>query len=372
MAATYTYLATDLVTNTVLGELPVNNVALDSQLNSSGNMNAGAHFDDPRIDNEDLVARTVPGKTAFWAYRENQIVWGGIIWSRQYQSSGKSLTLTGQTFESYAARRFPRSWLGVAVQAYNQGQSSIIDAVWSAMQGVPNGNIGVLPYGIYDPTDPIIGLTINGWDLGTSADAVIQSILTLATGPDYTVTWREDGSGLPVKQLIVAPRIGNPISSTDLVVDYPGGIANYQYNENSSSGNNQWWATGDGSDVTQTVGVATDPNSLASGWPLLEGTNNYSGVTVQSTINAHAASDLAALPVPLVTHVGSLAGGGQPEFGTYGQGDYLIFNVTDPRFAIPTQFQLRVIGWTIQPPDEGQGTEQIALVFDENTGGGGS
>jgi hypothetical protein len=371
MAAQYSYLTTDLATGNVLGEIPVNNVSLDCQLNQAGNMNAGGHLDDPRIDNEDFISRTVPGKTAFWTFREDQIVWGGIIWSRQFQSNGKSLTLTGQTFESYASRRFPRSWLGTAVQLYNQGQCSIIDNLWAGMQSVPGGNIGVMPYGIYDPTDPIIGLTVNGWDLSNSFDSVIQSILTLDTGPDYTIAWQEDGRGLPAKQLIVQPRIGNPISSTDLMVDYPGAIADYQYNENSSSGNNRWWATGDGSDVTQTVGVATDADSLLSGWPLLEGVNNYSGVTIQDTIDQHAASDLAAFTVPLVTHVADLAGEAMPEFGTYGMGDYVIFNINDARFTIPTQFQLRVIGWTIQPPDEGQGTEQIALVFDEATGSGG-
>jgi hypothetical protein len=372
MAAQYTYLATDLVTNKIVGELPVNNVSLDAQLNSAGNMTAGGHLDDPRIDNDDFIARTEPGRTAFWAYRENQIVWGGIIWSREWQSNGKSLTITGQTFESYAARRYPRSWLGTAVLNLDQGQCSIIDGLWAGMQSVTNGNIGVLGYGIYSPSDVVRQLTVNGWDLSQSFDDYIQSILTFSDGCDYTITWQTDTHGLPIKQLVVQPRIGNPVGVTDLVVDYPGAVSDYVYNENASNGANQWWAVGDGTDAATTVGVATDSGTLGSGWPLLESVNNYSGVTDSTTINSHASSDLQSLPMPLVTHNADIAGQGFPQFGSYGMGDYVVVNVIDPRFPEGNQFAVRAIGWTIQPPDEGQGTETVTLVFDEATGGGGS
>jgi hypothetical protein len=370
MVASYSFLTTDLVTNQVLGELPVNGVSLDCQLNSSGNMSAGMKLDDPRISNENLLERCTPGKTSFWVYREAQIVWGGIIWTREWQTVGKSLSITGQTFESYAARRFPKSWIGTSVLQYNQGQCSIIDALWQGMQSVPNGSIGVDPYaGTFDPTDVVRQLTVNGFDLSTSFDAAIQSILTFQDGPDYTISWATDNNGLPLKQLVIQPRIGSPVGSTDLIVDYPGAVKSYTYNENASSGNNQWWAAGDGTDATQLVGVATDAVSLASGWPLLEGTNSYDGVTQQSTIDAHAASDLSAFGVPLVTHSAELKADAMPTFGTYSMGDYIVINVTDPRFPDGIRFILRVIGWSIQPPDEGQGTETISLVFDEATGG---
>src|ERR1700760_3198895 len=143
MTAQYTYLATDLVTDTVIGELPVNNVSLDCQLNSAGHMSSGLKLDDPRIDNNELLARTTPGKTAFWAYRENTIVWGGIVLTREYQSDGKSLSLTGQTFECYPFRRFPRSILGTSTMNYSLGQGSTIDALWQLMQSAPQTSINV-------------------------------------------------------------------------------------------------------------------------------------------------------------------------------------------------------------------------------------
>jgi hypothetical protein len=370
MTAQYNYLVTDLASGMVLGELPVNNVALDCQLNSAGNMSAGCRLSDKRIDDDELIARTVPGKTAFWAYRENQIAWGGIILSREYQSNGKAMSLTGQTFECYAARRFPRSVIGVNVQNLSMGQSAMINYLWNQMQSIAGGSIGV-QVGSAPPVDPNTTLTINGYDLSTSYNDLITSITELTGGPDWTIAWGEDGNGLPYPFLVVGAPIGNPIGFADLEVDYPGPIMDYTYTENSSSGNNWWWATGDGTGATQTTGSAVDENSLNSGYPIWEGVNNYSGVTVQATINSHAASDLAALPVPLITHAVDLVGNAFPMFGSYGMGDYMVANIVDPRFKVGETFEVRAIGWSIQPPDEGNGTEQISIVFDEATGSGG-
>jgi hypothetical protein len=370
VTAQYTYLATDLVTNMVLGELPVSNVSLDCQLNKAGNMNAAGKLDDKRLDNTEFLARTTPGRTAFWAYRENQIVWGGIILSREYQSNGKALTLTGQTFECYATRRFPRYVLGLTTQHLNMGQCATIDYLWKQLQGVTGGSIGVQPAVNIPANDTVVQLTINGYDLSTSYDDLIQSIVNQSYGPDYTIGWFEDGSGSPQKQLNVQTLIGNPIGITDLVVDYPGPVVDYIYTENASSGNNYWWAVGDGDGAAALVGSAGDANALASGYPIWEGVNSYNGVTIQATINAHAQSDLFSLDLPLVSHHVDLFGNTWPAFGTYGMGDFVTVNVTDARFPQGFTFNVRAIGWTIQPPDEGQGTEQISLVFDEATGSG--
>jgi hypothetical protein len=368
MVAHYTYLATDLVTNKVLGELPVNNASLDCQLNKPGNMSSGMHMDDKRINNDELLARTTPGKTAFWAYRENQIVWGGVVLTREYQSNGKSLVLTGQTFECYPARRFPRSVLGITTQNLTMGQGAGINYLIQQLQSIASGNIGILPANV-PLVDTSISFTINGYDLATSYDDIIQSIVTRSAGPDYTIAWQEDGNGLPQKLLVVGTPIGNPVGQTDLTVDYPGPVVDYIYNENSSSGNNQWWAVGDGDGAAAIVGSAGDANAFTSGYPIWEGVNQYSGVTDQATISSHAQSDLFSLDIPLVTHHVDLFGNAFPTFGSYGMGDYVVVNVTDPRFPGGSTFKVRAIGWTISPPDEGSGTEQVALVFDEATGG---
>ena len=374
----YTYLCTDLITNQVLGEIPVYGVSLDCQLNTPGNMSASANLDDPRIGNADFVARTIPGRTAFWAYRDNQIVWGGIIWSRQWVAQGKAFTFTGQTFESYATRRYPKSWIGSQVYVYNNvGQCKVINDLWRALQSVQYGNIGVRGVTSLPNYDFARQVTINGWDLSTSFDDIIQAVLSFSNSPDYTITWTEDGNGLPIKQLQVAPIIGNQISTTDLVVDFPGSVANYLYNENAATGNTVWWAVGDGSGAQQDVGAAQATALLKQGYPLLEGVNTYSGNTVLNpnapgitstvTLDQYAQADLATFPILYPTHSADLFGERPPTFGTYGLGDYAVFHVQDGRFPYGATFTLRVIGWSVQPPDSGSGVEDITLVFGAQT-----
>jgi len=258
--------------------------------------------------------------------------------------------------------------LGKTTQQVTLGQCAAIDYIWKQLQGVTNGNIGVAPANL-PLIDAAVQLTINGYDLAASYDTLIQSVVNLSSGPDYTIGWFEDGQGYPQKQLVVATPIGNPVGQTDLTVDYPGPVAEYVYNENASSGNNQWWAVGDGDGPAAVVGSAGDAVALASGFPIWEGVNSYSGVTDQATIDAHARSDLFSLALPVVTHNVNLEGEVFPQFGTYGMGDYVVVNVVDSRFPVGTTFKVRAIGWTISPPDEGQGTEQITLLFDEATGG---
>lgn len=372
MAVQYTYLATDLATNTVLGELPVQGVQLDRQLNVAGHMSAGMKLDDPRVDNNSLLDRTTPGKTAFWAYRENTIVWGGIILTREYQSDGKSVSLTGQTFEVYPSRRYPWAILGqfLAVEAI-MGQSYLIAYLWQQLQSIANGSIGVeWPAFIPNP-DPQTSLLIQGYDLSTSYGDYIKSVTQINGGPDWCIGYAEDGNGLPRKILQVGAPIGAPL--TDLIVDYPGSVANYVYTENISAGANQWYAVGSGASSEQVVGVAFDSNSLASGYPLWESVNQYSGVTDQTTINGHASADLLSLPAPLTTHIAALiAKDSFPAFGSYGLGDFMAVNVVDPRFPQGVTFNVRPIGWTINPPDESSNVESVNLVFDEPTGGGGA
>src|SRR5260370_2584316 len=197
------------------------------------------------------------------------------------------------------------------------GQCYAINCLWLQLQGVARGSIGVAAASL-PVIDPVVQLTINGYDLSSSYDDLIQSIVSLSSGPDYTITWAEDGQGYPQKQLVVATPIGNPVGQTDLTVDYPGPVVDYVYTENASAGNNQWWAVGDGDGAAAVVGSAGAANPLDSGYPLWEGVNSYSGVTAQTTINAHAASDLLSLDLPLVTHHDAMEANVFPQLGSYG------------------------------------------------------
>jgi hypothetical protein len=102
--ADYRYYAVDLLTNTLLVEIPFVDVTYGRALSKAGSFSgsipiveANAHLN--------LYENTMPGKTAIYILRNGVCVWGGIIWSRSYSPIDKELTVDGAEFISYLYHR---------------------------------------------------------------------------------------------------------------------------------------------------------------------------------------------------------------------------------------------------------------------------
>ena len=92
-SADYRYYAVDLLTNTVLSEIPFVDVTYGRALSKAGSFSgsipvveANAHLN--------LYENTMPGKTAIYILRNGVCVWGGIIWSRSYSPTDKERLTT--------------------------------------------------------------------------------------------------------------------------------------------------------------------------------------------------------------------------------------------------------------------------------------
>jgi hypothetical protein len=362
MAAQYTYLAADLLTNTIIGEAPLHGVTFDRQLSKVGNWQGSANLDNDLMDNDTLLAATEPGRTAMYVYRGDQIVWGGIIWSRTYQSQAKSLQMTGQTFESYAYKRIHRL---SSVVNYNQTQCSIIRALWGILQfQYASCDIGVnLPEEEDLPSPDIVRQpSLKPWDFKSYGE-IIDDLMNFDDSADYTIECYEE-NGVPLKMLSLGyPRLGAYVDYTGLVLDYPGNILNYYWSESATDSGNQAWATGDGDEGAVKVGLATNQTSMDSGYPLMEIHTQHPGVTVQATINKHAVSDLAASPLPKIGKTIQIKADEQPEFGTYNIGDDAKLMIMDTRFPDPgVEAVVRAIGWSVVPSSS-ENTEEVTLVL---------
>jgi hypothetical protein len=87
---TYTYLFCDLMTDTLLAELPLSNVEYGTVLNGIGNMTAHVPYAAETLP-LDPEAATVPGRTAVYVDRDGVIVWAGILWTRRPNGSGRDI-----------------------------------------------------------------------------------------------------------------------------------------------------------------------------------------------------------------------------------------------------------------------------------------
>jgi hypothetical protein len=103
-APKYRYFVTDLLSNSLLAEIPFQGVSYERSLKSAGKFSGNIAVID-ETDALNLYENTMPGKTGLYVVRDNECVWGGIIWSRSYSLTEKSLSVQGAEFTSYLYHR---------------------------------------------------------------------------------------------------------------------------------------------------------------------------------------------------------------------------------------------------------------------------
>ncbi len=100
-----TYLFYNFKTGELLAELPLTEVTFQKTLNGSGQFQGKLHIEDPRIQQINWRDATSPAQSLVFVDINGSLVWGGIIWARQYDSQTKQYTLTGNEFWSYFEHR---------------------------------------------------------------------------------------------------------------------------------------------------------------------------------------------------------------------------------------------------------------------------
>lgn len=111
LVADYRYFVCDLVTNEVLTEIPFFNVSYGRAIREAGQFTGDIPVTDDTY-NLSLYTNTIPGKTALYVVRNNICVWGGIIWSRDYDIKNRILSVNANEFTSYLYHRVAwKTWL---------------------------------------------------------------------------------------------------------------------------------------------------------------------------------------------------------------------------------------------------------------------
>lgn len=104
MVPSYRYFVTDLMTNALLAEIPFTGVSYGRALKGAGEFSGSVPVLDATAA-ANLYDYTIPGRTALYVVRNNVCVWGGIIWSRSYDTSSRKLNVSGSEFTSYLYHR---------------------------------------------------------------------------------------------------------------------------------------------------------------------------------------------------------------------------------------------------------------------------
>jgi hypothetical protein len=363
MVATYRYLLADLLTNSILLDLPFSGVSYDRRLNGPGNgtfsfqMNSfGATATEIANYNQMVIDSTIPGRTAVYIERNSALVWGGIIWSRLYESEGQTVQFTAQTFESFLYKQVVES-----TQAFtNVDQRNIFALMVQNMQAKFHANIGIVVPGTFAN---VVRRSTTFWDYEVwTYGKVAENLVGYADGFDYTIDVQYS-SGVPVKQLLIDNVLGSPASVSGLAWDYPGGIKNYYYPENASNAATSVIGVGAGDGKAMLRSKAQTASLLTAGYPDLQEVYTNKDVSVASTLASQTRANLTQISVPIIAPTFEVNPEVGPGVNDFALGDYGYVNIDDPRFPSTTRVLVRVVGYQAKPP-QSDGPEEFKLVLE--------
>lgn len=380
--ANYRYLFADLVTNTITAELPLTGVTYSQSLNQAGSFTGHMMLSDIRTQgtlgtyqvNEDftLDSDTTPSKTAVYVERDGVIVWGGIIWSRQYESASQTLTLGGREFESYYERRRVN---GDQVFAAGTDQFTLVSSLISQSNTLPYGNIGVSVQSPLGSSATIVN-PYPIWD--NEKRAVFDVILDLSRqstpyGFDFSINCAYDTNYNITKTLnLYYPRKGTNPSANQYapMLEFPGSMVAYTYPEDGGSVVNRLYGVGPGSGPGQYIALATNGDAYTNGYPVLEDTVSFTQIPDPRIVDSMTSGEVAARALPVTVLNASWVPTTDPTtgysvapiFGEFQTGDSFRIRITDDRFPNTLETVLRLREWSCRVGDNGQ-AEMITGSF---------
>lgn len=354
--STYRYLFADLLTNVITAEYPLYGVWCTKKLSGSGNATFSIKLGSTQYATQDILENTTPGKTAFYIERDGVIIWGGIVWTRTYQAVSKSLSFTGQTFESYAYVRRSHTDL-----LYTQtDQCAIVINLWSRIQTPTEGNIGVIL-----PSAPavtkLVDLNVYSYEHKKYGD-IIDDLVKQHDGFDWTIDVGYS-AGIITKSLRIKDSIGTRYPASNLVFEFPGIISNYYYPENASQSSTLFTAVGAGDSSSALTAYFTDEQKLSAGFPIIDGIQVFKDQDDLTNLTNVGRQLAHQLTVPVPTPSFEIISGREPTFGSYGLGDEAYLAITDVRFPEGLSLVQRIIGWEFKPA-ETDNAEDIKLIID--------
>lgn len=365
-APVYTYVIHDLATNRILEEIRLTDVKFNKPLNDCGTFN-GTWKLGAKTAHLDAYDLSMPCRRVIYAYRDDRPMWGGIIWTRKYDSATQTVALGGAEFWSYFDHRkviplLPPSpglttVAGLSVTYTTQDQNNIARALVALAQTHTGGNILVEPADT-DLSNINRDRTYNGWDL-TDVGHALENLSNVIDGPDMVFDVLP-GSSAPRRVLRVGtPWLGQQGSSWRW--EMGGNVASYTWPSDGTRMATRAFATGQGVELGLPISVSEDTTKYAAGFPLLELEKQYGSAEDEDTLAGHAEADqqTAQMPVALPTIV--VRGDVSPTAAEVNRGDdgWLVLP-RDPFHRDGFEGPVRIVDMNFKP---GADAERVDLTL---------
>ena len=354
--ATYRYFLCDLMSNTLIQELPLESVTFSRRLSGSSNFQGFFGLDREGFDNATILEATTPGRTCLYIDRDGVLVWGGIIWNRTWAEQSKSIQITGQTFDSY----FAKADIETTLNYQNVDQRNIIIQLIRKMQEKSSRNMRIITPPLY-PTKIVQAARYNDYECWTYAKA-IEFLMSNTDSPDYTVDVRYGVTGAFERVLVIDNVLGAPVDTTSILFNYPGNVKNFWFPENCARSANTIKGIGAGEGSGMWRAVSTNAAQISTGYPEFVEFFTDKAIMDDKVLKSRTDSELIRLLPPVTVPTFEINSELEPQFGTYNLGDYARISVESSRFPDSKTFTSRIIGWDVTPT-RGDAQENVSLVL---------
>lgn len=379
----YRYVFADLLTDRTITELDLTGVTFDRRIIQPGSFRAIIPIPNRQVADQ---VRTVfpperywpppagPGRTLVHVYRGADL-WGTyLIWSAAPSGDDRGniqVEVQGATLESYLDHR--QIWADIP--PFTQvDQTAIARALIAHMQA----SGGSASIGLQTPAAPLSVARDRTYRASEAASygQRLAELANVVAGFEYMIrTHHDPGAGGRVREFVTGhPHLGQRL--TDHVFARPGNILTWSYPSDAASAATRWRGRGDtanddvAADSQPLLGGIHSANGLiAAGWPYLDHTEDYQGVTQVSTLDDYARwwrdtrSGVIRIPQATVRL-------DQTSFTPNNLGDHARLIISDDWFPLdagsPTfTVRWRVVGIEITPVSRDNGQETASLIFAE-------
>lgn len=304
MLPVYTYLIADLRTNTILEEIRLTGVKFNKPLNDSGKF-SGTWKLGPKTGHLDPYDLSMPARRVIYALRDDRPMWGGIIWTRNYDSAKQEVQIGAGDWWTYFDHRKVIPMIpanpdlttvaGLSTTYTALDQNEIARRLVQLAQTHTGGSIGVT---VDSSISAVVrDRTYNGWDLTGVGDA-LKNLVNIDGGPDLVFDVLPS-SPAPIRALRLGdPWLGQQGSSWEWEIG--GNVMGYSWPSDGTRMATRAFATGQGVDLGLPIAVAEDTSRYVGGFPLLESESTYGSAETTDTLLGHAASDQEAGRMPVV------------------------------------------------------------------------
>jgi len=369
--------------NPILSELPFTNVNFTQQLNSIGTFTGDLLLSGIDVIGMNALDGTSPSQTCLYVMYGDQIVWGGIIWDRSWDSSTQILSITAQEMMSYFTRRRITSANNPSYYSTSHTQIAytskdpcyIANDLISYAQGVSHGNIGL------KTTTTTSGYSVSRTYYNFELKQLYQAIKDLSDGLDvgtaqpffdFAITYTQSAEGSSSNKIVKnfamgSPYLGNGLSLATTIFQFPGNLVEYTFPEDGIKSANTLYGLGYGANVNKYQATATDDTiggtiSSTGTAALLEDSISLIDVVSKPLLGSITLGNLNAISQPPTTVQVVLPSYGDPQFGTYGVGDFVRLVLQDDRFPNGLSTQYRIVAMNAQPGENGPDRITVTLT----------